>query len=116
VLIRAVTRALHQNLLLDWQRKQARWKREMPAGALLGLTTQDGGLHEAECPHAPDAEILAGLREHALAGAYCLVDWRGYRGYQPGRERRAAVRHGRARARGSAGGETTARPRCLLPT
>ena len=84
VLIRAVTRALHQNLLLDWQRKQARWKREMPAGALLGLTTQDGGLHEAECPHAPDAEILAGLREHALAGAYRLVDWRGYRGYHPG--------------------------------
>jgi pyruvate dehydrogenase E1 component len=33
VLIRAVTRALHQNLLLDWLKKQARWKRELPAGA-----------------------------------------------------------------------------------
>jgi pyruvate dehydrogenase E1 component len=84
VLIRAVTRALHQNLLLDWQRRQARWKRDMPAGAELGFAAQDGGLREAEVPHAPDAEILALLREHALAGGYRLIDWRGYRGYQPG--------------------------------
>ncbi|MBX3462319.1 MAG: pyruvate dehydrogenase [Planctomycetes bacterium] len=84
VLVRAVTRALHQNLLLEWQRRQARWKRDLPAGAALGLTAQDGGLHEQEVPHAPDAEILAVLREHVLAGGYRLIDWRGYRGYQPG--------------------------------
>ncbi len=84
VLIRAVTRALHQNLLLDWQRRQARWKRELPEGALLGMTAQDGGLHEKEVPHAKDAEILASLRTDALAGGYRLIDWRGYRGYQPG--------------------------------
>lgn len=84
VLIRAVTRALHQNQLLDNVRRQARWKREMPAGAELGRTAQDGGLHEQEVPHAPDTEILATLREHALAGGYRLIDWRGYRGYQPG--------------------------------
>ncbi len=84
VLIRAVTRALHQNLLLDWQRRQARWKRDLPVGASLGLTAQDGGLHEKEVPHAKDAEILASLRDDALAGGYRLIDWRGYRGYQPG--------------------------------
>jgi len=84
VLVRAVTRALHQNLLLDWQRRQARWKRDLPAGAQLGMTAQDGGLLEKEVPHANDAEILATLREHVLAGGYRLVDWRGYRGYQPG--------------------------------
>ncbi|MBL9077055.1 MAG: pyruvate dehydrogenase [Planctomycetes bacterium] len=84
VLIRAVTRALHQNLLLEWQRRQARWKRDLPADAQLGLTAQDGGLHEQEVPHAKDAEILAVLRDHALAGGYRLIDWRGYRGYQPG--------------------------------
>jgi pyruvate dehydrogenase E1 component len=84
VLVRAVTRALHQNLLLEWLRKQVTWKREMPAGAELGLTAQDGGLLEAEVPHAADSEILATVREHVLAGGYRLIDWRGYRGYQPG--------------------------------
>ncbi|MFY9343438.1 MAG: pyruvate dehydrogenase [Planctomycetota bacterium] len=84
VLIRAVTRALHQNQLLEWLKKQARWKRELPAGAQLGLSAEDGGLHEAEVPHAPDAEILQALQRDVLAGGYRLIDWRGYRGYQPG--------------------------------
>jgi pyruvate dehydrogenase E1 component len=79
-----VTRALHQHQLLDWLKKQVRWKRELPAGAELGLTAQDGGLHEAEVPFAPDAEILAALKHDVLAGGYRLIDWRGYRGYQPG--------------------------------
>lgn len=84
VLIRAVTRALHQGQLLEWLKKQARWKRELPAGAELGLTAQDGGLNEAEVPSAPDAEILQAMRNDVLAGGYRLIDWRGYRGYQPG--------------------------------
>lgn len=84
VLIRAVTRALHQHLLLDWQKRQARWKRELPPGAELGLSAKDGGLLEAEVPHAGDAEILAALQRDVLAGGYRLIDWRGYRGFQPG--------------------------------
>jgi len=84
VLLRAVTRSLHQNLLLDWQRRQARWKRGLPDGAELGLTAADGGLPEAEVPHAKDHEILTTLRQHALAGGYRLIDWRGYRGCRPG--------------------------------
>ena len=84
VLIRAVTRALHQQKLLEWQKKQARWKRGVPDGAELGLTAQDGGLNEAEVPAAPDAEILAALQGEVLAGGYRLIDWRGYRAYQPG--------------------------------
>ena len=84
VLVRAVTRALQQGTLLEWQRRQARWKRELPDGAVLGFASQDGGLHEQEVPHAKDAEILAVLREHVLAGGYRLIDWRGYRAYQPG--------------------------------
>ncbi|MEY4673766.1 MAG: hypothetical protein RL148_1550 [Planctomycetota bacterium] len=84
VLVRAVTRALAQDQLLFWQRRQARFKRDLPEGAQLGLTAQDGGLNEKEVPHADDATILASLRQHVLAGGYRLVDWRGYRGYQPG--------------------------------
>jgi pyruvate dehydrogenase E1 component len=84
VLVRAVTRALQQNQLLEWRKKQARWKRELPAGAELGLTAMDGGLNEAEVPNAADAEMLAALKTDVLAGGYRLIDWRGYRGYQPG--------------------------------
>ncbi len=84
VLIRAVTRALHQGQLLEWLKRQARWKHDLPAGAQLGLTAQDGGLHEAEVPHAAEATILQAVQHDALAGGYRLIDWRGYRGYQPG--------------------------------
>lgn len=84
VLIRAVTRSLHQNQLLEWLRRQARWKRQLPAGAELGLTGADGGLLEASVPAVDDAGILAGLRDHVLAGGYRLIDWRGYRGHAPG--------------------------------
>ena len=84
VLIRAVTRGLEQKLLTVWTRRQVRWKRELPPETDLGMTAQDGGLNEAEVPHAPDGEIMAALQQEALLGGYRLVDWRGYRGYQPG--------------------------------
>ncbi|MSR38224.1 MAG: pyruvate dehydrogenase [Planctomycetes bacterium] len=84
VLVRAVTRALHQDLLLKWLRRQATFKLEMPDGALLGINATDGGLLEAEVPHQKDAPILASVKAHALQGGYYLIDWRGYRGYQPG--------------------------------
>jgi len=84
VLVRAVTRALQQDLLLKWQRRQARFKQQLPEQATLGLSAQDGGLVEAEVPHRADAEILATLKEHVLRGGYLLIDWRRYRGYQPG--------------------------------
>jgi pyruvate dehydrogenase E1 component len=60
VLVRAVTRALPQKLLLDHLRPQARYQ------------GQD------------DAAILAAVRADCLRGAYYLVDWRGSEGYEPG--------------------------------
>ncbi|MCA8947950.1 MAG: pyruvate dehydrogenase, partial [Planctomycetes bacterium] len=84
VLVRAVTRALEQKTLLTWLRRQAANKRDLPDGVEMGLSAEDGGLHEAEVTHAGDEEILATVRDDALAGGYRLIDWRGYRGYQPG--------------------------------
>jgi pyruvate dehydrogenase E1 component len=84
VLVRAVTRALEQGTLTRWLRRQARFKTDLPAGAELGMTAEDGGLNEAEVSSAKDSEILVTIREHALQGGYHLIDWRGYRGYQPG--------------------------------
>lgn len=84
VLVRAVTRALHQDLLLTNLRRQVRFKQGLPDGAELGRSGEDGGLNEAEVPHVADAEILATIKEHLLLGGYHLIDYRGYRGYQPG--------------------------------
>ncbi|MCR9245765.1 MAG: pyruvate dehydrogenase [bacterium] len=84
VLLRAVTRALDQKMLLTWLRRQTVNKIDLPDGVEMGLTAQDGGLHEAEVSHKDDKTIMAQLKDDVLAGAYRLVDWRGYRGYQPG--------------------------------
>ena len=84
VLIRAVTRGIEQKLLLTSLRRQARFKQGLPAGAMLGTTAADGGLLESGVPSLPDATILAATRTDALHGAYWLIDYRGYRGYEPG--------------------------------
>jgi pyruvate dehydrogenase E1 component len=84
VLIRAVTMGIRQDLLMTNLRKQARFKKDLPAGALLGTSSADGGLPQSEVPSVRDEEILKELREDVLAGAYYLIDYRGYRGYDPG--------------------------------
>jgi pyruvate dehydrogenase E1 component len=88
VLIRAVTKAVRQSLLLDNVRRQARFKRELPEGALLkpasGGPEWGDALDESSLAPADDAEILEALRRDCLEGAYYLVDWRGYAGYEPG--------------------------------
>ena len=84
VLIRAVTRALNQKDLATWLKRQAQFKTDLPEGARLGLTAEDGGLHEAEVPTKPEAEIMATIQSHSLAGGFRLIDWRGYNGYNPG--------------------------------
>lgn len=89
VLIRAVTRAIPQGLLLENLRRQVRFKRpEALQDRLLapkGSDVQEGGtVHEDRVASRGDSEILEALREDCLAGGYRLVDWRGYAGYEPG--------------------------------
>ncbi len=84
VLIRATTMALHQKTLIESLRRQARYKQELPAGAQLCIDASDGGLPEAEVPAIADEEIFAALRKDVLEGGYYLIDYRGYKGYEPG--------------------------------
>jgi pyruvate dehydrogenase E1 component len=88
VLIRAVTRAISQRLLLDCVRTHATSK---SAAALTAPLKPKGAgeewgeaLDESIVATLPDDELLARLRQDCLAGAYYLVDWRGYAGYEPG--------------------------------
>jgi pyruvate dehydrogenase E1 component len=87
VLIRAVTRAVPQATFLENLRRQAQFK-ELPAGAELkpaGAGAEWGeALDESTVATLPDAEILKRVRKDVLTGAYHLVDWRGYAGYEPG--------------------------------
>ncbi|MSR63290.1 MAG: pyruvate dehydrogenase [Planctomycetes bacterium] len=88
VLIRAVTRAVPQVWLLENLRRAARFKAELPAGAELAPAGADASwgaaLDESTLTPLADAAILANVRVDVLRGAYYLVDWRGYAGYEAG--------------------------------
>jgi pyruvate dehydrogenase E1 component len=85
VLIRAVTRGVPQKLLLESVKKHARSKAEAPAGPLCPAGAGwPAALDEATQAALPDEMLLERLRQDCLAGAYYLVDWRGYAGYEPG--------------------------------
>jgi pyruvate dehydrogenase E1 component len=84
VIIRGVTRGADQKLFLGLARTQRRFKVDQssllnPAGMVLA-----GGVDEATVESIDEASILAQLREDVLAGAYYLIDYRGYAGYDPG--------------------------------
>ncbi len=88
VLIRGVTRAIQQSLLLDYVRTQAASKAE---GSVTGpLKPKDAGdewgdaIDESTLPARSDEELLQRVRADCLAGAWKLVDWSGYAGYEPG--------------------------------
>ena len=88
VLIRAVTRGVEQKLFGENLRTHARFKKDLVPGTFLKPTGQsdDWGTAVDESTVAPwsDEEILEAIREDCLRGAYYLVDWRGYAGYEPG--------------------------------
>jgi pyruvate dehydrogenase E1 component len=85
VLIRAVTRAVPQRLLLERVRAQARSKAEPPAAPLAPAGADwEGALDESTLAALPDEALLERVRGDCLAGAWYLIDWRGYAGYEPG--------------------------------
>ncbi|QDU85365.1 Pyruvate dehydrogenase E1 component [Planctomycetes bacterium Pla163] len=86
VLIRGVTRSLKQKDLLAHLGRHAANKQGLGAGTLLapaGSNWSDA-TDESTLPAVDDATLLEGLRTKVLAGAYHLIDWRGYAGYEPG--------------------------------
>ncbi|MCC6276791.1 MAG: pyruvate dehydrogenase [Oligoflexia bacterium] len=84
VVIRAVTRGVEQNELIKRLRAHTRFKSD----SQLEITSQkapiEGKPLETDVPSLPDQEILEATRQDCLNGAYFLVDYRGYAGYEPG--------------------------------
>lgn len=83
VIVRGVTRGIDQKLLLKYLKRQVRYK-ENKILMTLSNYPLDGATDESTVPVLPETEIMENLRQNVLKGAYYLIDYRGYAGYDPG--------------------------------
>lgn len=86
VLIRGVTRGVEQKDFLHYLKKQTRFKSGIENGQKLSRVEfpLDGSLNEEEISSTDDKTILEVIREEVLQGAYYLINYQGYAGYEPG--------------------------------
>ncbi|MFN3455673.1 MAG: pyruvate dehydrogenase, partial [Pseudobdellovibrio sp.] len=83
-LLRLVTRGVEQKDMMKYLNKQLRFKAN-PEGKLSRAEFPViGGVNEEEVSAKTENEILSVIREETLKGAYYLIDYRGYAGYEPG--------------------------------
>jgi pyruvate dehydrogenase E1 component len=84
VMLRLVTRGAEQKDMLHYLKKQARFKQGLEGSLARAEFPMTGALNEAEIEAQDEASILKTVREEVLKGAYYLIDYRGYAGYEPG--------------------------------
>ncbi len=82
-LLRLVTRGIEQKDFLTYLKKQARFKTTDQALCRSEVLVE-GAVAEDQVETMQESEILAQVREDVLQGAYHLIDYRGYAGYEPG--------------------------------
>lgn len=75
--IRGTTRGVEQKDLMIRLKQQRRFKQGLSSDQLLEL-------NDTQTTNVSDEEILSALRTDVLAGAYYLIDYRGYKGFEPG--------------------------------
>lgn len=84
VFIRGVTRGVEQKMFAQYLKRQMRFKADQsqplhPAGLAL-----EGAVDESQVANVSEEDMMEQVRQDVLAGAYYLVDYRGYAGYEPG--------------------------------
>lgn len=84
VLLRLVTRGVEQKDMMTHLKRQARFKSGAEGQLARAEFMINGAQNEAEVATIDDAAILSTIREEVLKGAYFLIDYRGYAGYEPG--------------------------------
>jgi pyruvate dehydrogenase E1 component len=84
VLIRGVTRGAEQKDMLTHLKMQKRFKKDSSLQLCRSGFMLDGATNEEQVETLPENEILEQIRQEVLAGAYYLIDYRGYTGYEPG--------------------------------
>lgn len=84
VVIRGVTRGIEQKMFAQYLKRQLRFKADR--SQLLSATGFDvaGAVDEAQVAVVEEAEMFEAIRQDVLSGAYYLVDYRGYAGYEQG--------------------------------
>lgn len=84
VLIRGVTRGVEQKMLPRYLKRHARFKQDPSSPLHAQGFAVEGAVDESTVESLPDEQIFDQLREDVLSGAYYLIDYRGYAGYEPG--------------------------------
>src|SRR5690606_29949455 len=84
VLIRGVTRCADQKDFLKYLRMQRRFKTDQSVELHPDSYPLDGASAESSIAAIDDEAILSAIREEVLAGGYYLIDYRGYKNYEPG--------------------------------
>jgi pyruvate dehydrogenase E1 component len=84
VLIRGVTRGIEQKDFAKYLKRQMRFKASQshplhPTGLAVA-----GAVDESQVGNVSEDEMFEQVRQDVLAGAYYLIDYRGYAGYEPG--------------------------------
>lgn len=83
VIIRGVTRGIDQKMLMKYLKRQSRYKTQQSLMALKDYPMR-GATDESTVAALGEEQIMAGLKEDVLKGAYYLIDYRGYANYEPG--------------------------------
>lgn len=84
VLIRGVTRGIEQKDLMLHLKRQLRFKTHTESQLSRAEFSLPGAIDESSVSTVDESQILETLRKEVLAGAYYLIDYRGYAGYEPG--------------------------------
>ncbi|MGE3759921.1 MAG: pyruvate dehydrogenase, partial [Pseudobdellovibrionaceae bacterium] len=84
VLIRGVTRGVEQKDMLTYLKKQARFKQTGGQAICRAEFPLEGAAVETDLATWEDTQILETIKNEVLSGAYYLIDYRGYAGYEPG--------------------------------
>lgn len=87
VIIRAVTRGVDQKEFLKYLMMQRRFKlnfTETPVKLCPDGLLMAGGIIQSEVTAVDPSVVWKNIRHEVLQGAYYLIDYRGYAGYEPG--------------------------------
>jgi pyruvate dehydrogenase E1 component len=86
VVIRGVTRGIDQKMFMKFLKTQRRFKQDLNESTPLHAKTQvvEGATDESSVSSFSEDQILEQIRNEVLSGAYYLIDYRGYAGYEPG--------------------------------
>ncbi len=83
-LFRLVTRGAEQKDMMQFLKKQARFKLDLQGPLARAEYPIEGASNEEELTAQDELNILETIRKEVLEGAYYLIDYRGYAGYEPG--------------------------------